>query len=128
MNLTLIERADPFQLYQASKYSINSNYPIFCLDHCPDAKFVRLDEVSVSFHHDESDKRIAFLDPYFNTELFEKFKEIKSKNNDALYTELCDIKQYLKFFPGIGNVVNLMALRPVILEYLSKKLSLMDKS
>ena len=87
-----------------------------------------MDDRVINFHHDEKDKRIAFVDPYFTTHELVKMKESKALNNDALYNELTDIEPYLKFIPSIGNIVNQMALRPKILEYIAKILSIKEKS
>ena len=37
------------------------------MNHCPGARFIRIDEYAVNFHHDEKDKRITFVDPFFTT-------------------------------------------------------------
>jgi len=61
------------------------------------------------------------MNPFFTTDEIVRIKEIKNKTNDALMNQLGkDIIPYLKFFPGIGNVVNVMALRPKILEFIAK--------
>jgi len=49
-------------------------------------------------------------------------------NNDNLYKILENIEPYLNLYPGIGNIVNIMALKPKILEFISKMLSIREKS
>ncbi|CDW83104.1 wd-40 repeat protein [Stylonychia lemnae] len=125
---TLVRKIDPLKLFQTNN-SRNLDYPLIQLTHLPTAKFVLLDKNNgMSFYHDERDKRIGFVSTYFITDEIVKIKEAKVMNNDNLLTELNDISSYLKYYPGIGNILNEVALRPIILEFLAKKLSLMDKS
>ena len=66
----------------------NFNFPLIYLNHCPGAKFIMIDDLVVNFHHDEKDKRIAFVDPFFTTYELSRMRESRTMNNDALYTEL----------------------------------------
>jgi len=66
----------------------NTNFSLISLSHCPSAKFIRIDDKQINFHHDEKDKRIAFLDPFFYSDDLKNIKNSKTKNNDALYTDL----------------------------------------
>ncbi|CDW90703.1 wd-40 repeat protein [Stylonychia lemnae] len=125
---TWIQKCDPLKTNQTSN-CCNLDYPLLQLDHLPNAKYVLINKNNgMSFYHDQRDKRIGYVSSYFNTDEVVKIKESKLKNNDTLLTELINIDPYLKFYPGIGNILNQMALRPIILEFISKKLSLMDKS
>ncbi|CDW79775.1 wd-40 repeat protein [Stylonychia lemnae] len=123
-----ITKYDPLKLSQESK-SLNIDYPLIQSSHLPCAKHVVINkEQGMCFYHDERDKRVGFISPYFTTDDILKIRESKSKNNDTLLTDLNDISPYLKFYPGIGNILNLMALRPQILDFIAKKLSIMDKA
>ena len=96
---------------------------------CPCAKYTYIADELVNFHHDEKDKRIGFINTCFVTEELINIKATRNMNNDNLYKILEEkIEPYLKFFPGIGNIVNIMALKPKILEYIAKLLSIKEKS
>ena len=123
-----LQRIDPLLINQRSSGNKNLNFPLINFHFCPIARYIKVTETSISFHHDEKDSRFALLDPYFKTEEMEKIKEAAKLNIDALYSELNQIDLYLKYIPGIGNIVNLMALRPNVLEFIGKILSLKEKS
>ena len=96
---------------------MNVNFPLIYMNHCTHAKFISIDDEEINYHHDVKEKRIAFINPFFTTDEIIRIREVKTKNNEAIINEIGnDILPYLKFFPGIGNIVNQMALRPKILE------------
>ncbi|CDW86974.1 UNKNOWN [Stylonychia lemnae] len=128
---TWLQKCDPFRQNQIniSKQNCNVDYPLIKLNHLPHAKFVEIDKNNgMSYFHEENDKKIAFISSFFTTDEIVKIRESKLKSNDCLLTELNNLTTYLKFYPGIGNILNQMALRPLILEYIGKQLSIMEKS
>ena len=95
---------------------------------CPCARYTKITDELVNFHHDEKDKRIGFIKSCFFTKDVISIRETKNMNNDNLYKILENIEPYLNLYPGIGNIVNIMALKPKILEFISKMLSIREKS
>ncbi|CDW81494.1 UNKNOWN [Stylonychia lemnae] len=85
----------------------------------------------MSFYHNQSGRRIGFLKTYFTTDELSILKQVYVEDlllYDTLLQDLNDLNSYLKFYPGIGNIFNKVALDPQILEFIAKKLALMDKS
>ncbi|CDW82687.1 wd-40 repeat protein [Stylonychia lemnae] len=117
-----------FTSKQASN-SLNLDYPLIQLCHVPQAKYIVIDKQNgMSFYHNQGDKRIALLKTYFTTDEYNQIKRVDEiLNTDNPLNKISDISTYLKFYPGIGNILNIVALKPIFLEIISKKLQLMDK-
>ena len=124
-----IFRCDPLHLSQVAKVNNNANYPLIYLNHCPNASCIKITDKTVEFYNKENSKIIiSYIDPFFTTEDLKRIKESRNKDDEALCNELVDIESYLKFIPGIGNILNQVAHRSNILEYIDKVLSSKEKS
>ncbi|CDW77824.1 wd-40 repeat protein [Stylonychia lemnae] len=104
--------------------------PFEMIEELEKAEYIEISEnQGITFYSQHNQNPVCQVDIFFTSLDLQKMRDIIHMNTDQQIKSVKqDLNIYLKYYPGLGNIFNSFALKPQILEQISKLIQTSDQS